>query len=34
VHALFIRRRLQAIFDFRRNYVAAIWPLNLRATSM
>lgn len=34
VHAVFIRRRLQAIFDFRRNYVAGIWPMNLQATSM
>lgn len=26
VHAVFIRRRLNAIFDFRRAYIAKLWP--------
>lgn len=26
VHVLFVRRRLQAIFDFRRDYLASRWP--------
>lgn len=26
VHALFVRRRLEAIFDFRRDYLARRWP--------
>jgi ligand-binding SRPBCC domain-containing protein len=26
VHAVFIRRRLNAIFDFRREYLASLWP--------
>lgn len=27
VHALFIRRRLATIFDFRRDYLARLWPI-------
>jgi ligand-binding SRPBCC domain-containing protein len=26
VHAVFIRRRLNAIFDFRHDYIANLWP--------
>lgn len=26
VHAVFIRRRLHAIFDFRQRYLAGLWP--------
>ncbi len=26
VHTLFIRRRLNAIFDFRHDYLAQLWP--------
>jgi ligand-binding SRPBCC domain-containing protein len=26
VHAVFIRRRLNAIFDFRRAYIEKLWP--------
>jgi ligand-binding SRPBCC domain-containing protein len=26
VHAVFIRRRLNAIFDFRRAYIENLWP--------
>ena len=27
VHAVFIRRRLYAIFDFRRAYITKLWPI-------
>lgn len=31
VHALFIRRRLEAIFDYRRAHLAARWPVERSA---